>query len=123
MHLASTDDTEQNIITGDQIISKHVVLDVDETQQEEYKDFTDEVDDLDLETANCPLETSVGEILSPYLNIIDSGNLGSSKSTNKSMFSMQAHDNHLLIAVNKLGIGLEQETHGAQQHNLQTKES
>jgi len=46
------------------------------------------VDDLDLEASYRPDENTAIEAMSPYLNIIDSGNLGSGKSTTtKSIFS------------------------------------
>ena len=78
---------------------------------------------MDLETGTNPLDTYAGEALSPYLNIIDSGNLGSSKSTNKSIFSMPAQDQQLLTAVNKLGVGNEKEIIGAHQQHRFSKEN
>ena len=75
-----------------------------------------------LETGTNPLDTYAGEALSPYLNIIDSGNLGSSKSTNKSIFSMPAQD-QLLTAVNKLGVGIDKEMNGVHQQHRFSKEN
>ena len=110
---STADNTEKNIITSDLIIARHVVAGIEEErnqqqqqrqqEEQEYKDLLLEgADDLDLVEASSgmanycppyPLDTSA-EALSPYLNIIDSGNLGSCKSSSISGAGASSHLGH-----------------------------